>query len=1355
MHFPIESPFMYTSGRLGTTPSRPGRWEAAVFVRSTRIDLVLSVLFVLAMGACGNLGGCGACGASQPLPPGGLPATQTVEGGAQIRVTPTGFNKLESLLPAALNQAINGGFCVGQGQAGTPSGGFLATGVKWCYSQQGTCNPGCKANIALNNGGMQLDVTNQQTLHLHLSTSVSATVPIKGQVVGIGFSCSLTGTSNNLAADADIAFGINATTGELEIHLANVNQLQLNMNFSGCSVVSDILDLLGGLIDSFAGQFIIQLLTPVLDNLLQGMIPNPLGIAGMLDVGGLLGGVSPGTTGEMEARIVPGGYVSLLGGGMSLGVITGVNSDLDPSTRTGMRADNVPFASEPSLCVPPLGTPDFANVPFSLPTTSRGTFKLDPADEFAGSPDPSGPPNGPAPDLAMGLSHTTLDQLGHHLVTSGGMCLGVGTSYISQLNVGTIGILVPSLADLDDSGKAPLLLVTRPQREITFNIGDNTANSPALTIGLSHMEVDFYAFLYERYVRAFTIDLTMDIGVNLQFQQLPGQPAQILPSLVGISSHDVTLKVLNSDFVKETPAHLESVLPSVFDLVTPLLGNLPPINVPNFAGFSLENLSITRVTTSQDEFLAIYASLGATAMMRTLGNVDPYGKVAVDRLDRDMPPPLPRSTGGAHLVNVVTPQPEVVRDGLARAKTGALPTITFDTDRYDAGGRELEWTWSFNGGMWHEWRPGGTFEISDRAFAWQGHYAIGMKSRVKGNYHTVSETQTTLVTIDSVGPKVITKQAHWTDSDLYVMPVVDIVDGQNVEIAYGRPGDEQPTTAWIPYAADIGLSRDQANKLGRDGLVAVYAKDQTGNKTIELVAPFHGQAGGASGCGCGAGGPGAGGVAAIAIVGFVVLRRRDRRWMRRFLRSRAFSSCLLFVGASVLTSMTPGCDCKNNGRSCETADDCGPDFCPKGQLPFCIDNTCVCSDDIPAGRIGPYQSVAASPDQSIWVAAYAQTYGDLVVAQTQGGRIPTETWQWVDGVPVDANVDVPGSMIRGGISANGPDVGMYTSIQVLPDATPIVTYFDVDNASLKFAFLTGGVWTTYTVDAGATGSKKVGMYTSMVLRSDDGRPGVSYLAHVTDAAGEHAEVRFAEAKVALPQSAADWSFYTIDTAAIPPADPANPDVYPLPEGLGLWIAAARDPRDQTPVVVYYDRAAGQLKLARFNTSMSKFGTPVILDGSPGNDAGWTPSVRVDPQGVAHVAYINAQTDSLMYTSDASGAMPSVIDNGYRIVGQTVDGLPKPEFHILDNADLVLPPGNPPMVVYQDGTTSELLLGQQQMNGTWNHISVAGATQPWPGAYGFFASAAVRPSDVVISTWVIDQPADDNWVEVFTKPTLIQ
>jgi len=118
-------------------------------------------------------------------------------------------------------------------------------------------------------------------------------------------------------------------------------------------------------------------------------------------------------------------------------------------------------------------------------------------------------------------------------------------------------------------------------------------------------------------------------------------------------------------------------------------------------------------------------------------------------------------------------------------------------------------------------------------------------------------------------------------------------------------------------------------------------------------------------------------------------------------------------------------------------------------------------------------------------------------------------------------------------------------------------------------------------------------------------------------------------------------------------------------------------------------------------------------------------------------------------------MPELIDDGYRIVGTTVDGLPKPEYHFVgDDAGLVLGNGVP-MVVYQDATTQELLLAHRAADGTWTHESIAGATQPWPGAYGFFASDALAPANLVLSTWVIDQPTGENWVEVFNRPIVVQ
>jgi hypothetical protein len=150
-------------------------------------------------------------------------------------------------------------------------------------------------------------------------------------------------------------------------------------------------------------------------------------------------------------------------------------------------------------------------------------------------------------------------------------------------------------------------------------------------------------------------------------------------------------------------------------------------------------------------------------------------------------------------------------------------------------------------------------------------------------------------------------------------------------------------------------------------------------------------------------------------------------------------------------------------------------------------------------------------------------------------------------------------------------------------------------------------------------------------------------------------------------------------------------------------------------------------------------------------------VAVGADDRVHVAYIGATGDDLKYVTDAAGAAPAIVDDGYRLVGTTVDGLPKPEFHFVgEDASLVMANnGTLPLVVYQDATTQELLLGTPKQDGTWERTSIAGATDPWPGAYGFFAASAVTAESMVISNWVLDQPTRQNWMEVFSRPTKIK
>ncbi|HEY0194179.1 MAG TPA: MYXO-CTERM sorting domain-containing protein [Kofleriaceae bacterium] len=1242
-----------------------------------------------------------------------------------MRITPHGFTTLTSVMPGLLNDELSGGFCLPGGSKYT---------VDYCETNQGGCTKGCRVSPTINSVAVTPNGT--QALNVHVDVKATATIHLSA----FFGSCDLGVRIDSIKGDVGVPIGVDAATGELKFTVNPISNFSISdPQLDGCGFAGDILGFLVDLFKGTVADTIRDEISPMIQQLLPEFLPNPLGLVGTMDVGNLLAGLVPGITAKLEARLTPGGYAHIAGGGLSLGVITGLNSDRDPSTRTAG------LASEPALCVPPLPAPALDQAPTSLPKTARQTFRLDAAPAFDGI-DP------PAPaDLAIGLSKPMLDLAGHHLVTSGGLCLGIGTSFVSQLNVGIFSLLVPSLAQVADKTN-PMLLVTRPQQAIQFTIGDNTATSPAITLGVHHLEIDFYAFIYERYVRVFTADLSLDVGVNLEFAEAGGTTS-ITPSLVGISAPDVQVSVINTDFISEPASQLAGVLPSVLTLITPLLGNLPAISLPSLAGFDIDNLSIKHVNSNQTDFLAIYGSLAPGQGLRASATTHPLLASAVRRLDATRTSHAAVSTGHARLTATHTPAPDKVRGALAHAADGELPRVEFDVDQVDATGRPLEWSYQLNNGMWRPYRTG-PLVIEDAAFAWQGKYTVGLRSRVAGDYHTVSEAQQFPVIIDSVGPAIATDKAAWNDGTFEV-PAFDLVSGTTLSYAFGRPGADKPDSPWVA-GGTARLGREASGAYADDrGQVAVYVRDEVGNTSVALVTPSTVDAGGCSTTG---GAPGAGGLVLVLLVGGLVLARRRRT-------ARAVLAGALWTGGAVLMSMQPACSCNSKSADekptmCEMDSDCPADACP-GQLPFCIDQTCQCSDDIPPGRIGPYSHVAVGPDGAIWVSAYAESHGDLVVAKvTASGRIDNASWEWVDGVPAGPIV-IPGSTTRNGVSEAGPDVGMYTSIAVAGDGTPSVAYFDHDTASLKLAQKINGAWTSHVVDAGTgalgDGGALVGMYTSLSLRTDDGRPGIAYLAHVKDAKGTRAEVRFASAQTAHPASSADWQFWVVDTAPLPSDNPDSPDIYPLPAGLGVFIDSARLP-DQSPVVAYYDRAAGDLKLAKFNVAAGQFGAPRVLDGSGGIDAGWTPSVAVDAKGVVNVAYVGVLlNDDLRIVTDAPGATPQIVDDGYRIDGMTADGLPKPVFHFVgNNASLVLTAGGP-QIAYQDATTQELQLAQKGADGKWTHTSIAGGTaggtKAFAGGYGFFASDATANGQLVMSSWVINLPAetnaDENWVEVFT------
>ncbi len=373
---------------------------------------ILSLAVLLIAGACGGGGGCGGCG-SEPLPPGGLPADQTIEGGAQLRISQAGFQTLTDLIPAVLQDTLASSVaCIP-----SDSFGVVIGDIDYCYQADGSCGAGCAVNLNVDN--ISLNVPSDDVLRVDMQFDVVIDVPLRfDPLIGGNSSCNIVASANDLRLVMDINFTINAASGELEMNLLSIPNLDLSVDFNpNCgTVINRLVGLVEGVIDGIGSilgvGFIRNLLTPVLEPIIQGFLPDPLGIEGIANLGGLIGTPTAGTNATMETRIVPGGYVYLEGGGMSLGIITGINADEDPSTRTP------DLDSEPALCVPPFAAPDFGAAPANLALSSRSNFMLNPADLFRGVPETGD-------DVVIGVSETMLDQVVHHLISSGTLCVNI------------------------------------------------------------------------------------------------------------------------------------------------------------------------------------------------------------------------------------------------------------------------------------------------------------------------------------------------------------------------------------------------------------------------------------------------------------------------------------------------------------------------------------------------------------------------------------------------------------------------------------------------------------------------------------------------------------------------------------------------------------------------------------------------------------------------------------------------------------------------------------------------------------------------------------------------------------------
>ncbi|MEZ4247973.1 MAG: MYXO-CTERM sorting domain-containing protein [Polyangiales bacterium] len=1002
-------------------------------------------------------------------------------------------------------------------------------------------------------------------------------------------------------------------------------------------------------------------------------VPTLLGTDGQGDLGAaFLGSISPGTHAPGQFLLAAGGDGEAVNDGMSVFMYGGfLGTSRDFATV---------YPHNP--CVPVIEPPEIPTIP------RAAVFRGNSVEGLATDP-----------HVGIGLSEDFLNHAGYGAFDAGLLCIGAGTNLSQQLSSGLFSLLVPSLNRLtfpDES--VPLAVMLRPQRPPTFEIGTGTSDEdPLLTVLLDDLQVDFYVWSNDRYIRFMTYQADLSLGINLSVAD-----GEIVPEVVGLTASESTVTNFE-DVMAEDPERLAGVIQSVLETFAGMaFGDLGGFALPDLMGLQLEvqEGGIRPVEESGSEFLGIFANLAVAPASALSAPVDT--RIAVGALELD-------------------------RRGMTLEHwgEGALPRLHLDLSAEGPADAELEYSVRLDGMAWSAWTRDPHVVIENAALRFQARHVVEARARVVGERDSADLTpDVAQVLVDIVAPEL----ELVAESEGTRIAAWDLL-AEHMDYRWRLVGDSE-WSAWerleeqtlLPVLGDVEVEvRDEAENVASASTALIRG---VGNPNSE---------GGCGSCAVDSPTGGAKGtfVAFLAALGLMVRRRKAPRRGRSFRPSAR--SFLLFALPMILA--VAGCDCggKNNPTPIDGEvpmmdggmDDAGPlRMLEPGLLATHLDMTALTDGTLVLSGYSP----GALPSTK---------YGDLVVGSWNGSEV---SWEIVDGVPDVAPTRDPAGW-RGGVADPGDDVGLYTSI-VNDGGTLVVAYHDRTNGALKVASGTlGGTWTVTEVDD----SGYAGAYASLARTSSGWA--VSYLAieepatlpgrpvsHVRVATASAPGGPWTVAEVTSGEMACRPQFCggadCLETGectsdAGEAATLADPYVEDMPPAIGLHTSLAATSGGMA--LVYYSRAEGNLYGVAFEGGA--WGTPFLIDGygvadPDTGDCGLHASLAVDSAGVWHVAYVDGAEEALKYARiEGTTITRELVDDG------TTEGSTDGRHVVGDDADIAVTASGEVRIAYQDATLQDARFARKAAGGAWA-VTVLDDTD----STGYFTTQYLAGSASSVAFW---------------------
>lgn len=648
----------------------------------------------------------------------------------------------------------------------------------------------------------------------------------------------------------------------------------------------------------------------------DGCVRKPLGIEGRLVLNSLLGDFMEPDGANVDLVAKAADTADVADGGLNLGMRAGFQYD--------KRRDCAPANPDtrPSLSPIPPSSKIFTN---------------------------SQPGSGDSFMVGLGLHENAVEQMAWSAWASGATCLKVGTGFSDMLTTESLSLFLSSLEQLTDRS-APVFLRVVPQTAPTVELGSNTITEtedgyeleePLLTLDWSDLDLHFYAFAQDRYVRLYTTRVDIELPVGLTTDGM----GSLVPVTGDLEAAVENIRVRNRGILAEDEETLRGIVPQLLSAALPrITGSLSdPIELPTFFGYqvAVEQQDITSVDNNQ--FIALYANF------KYVGDA---GQSLVTRLEPniretnvDVSP-----TGRADLH-----RPEVDLTVGAR-RVGGGPVAA----------DQLEYSYRVDNGFWSMYSKKPTLTIDDPVLALPGEHRIQVRARLPGTPGTASRPVETRVTVDYQPPEVDLER----DAKRIVIEGDDIVTPDDaLQYRYRVEASKGERTNWSAWSNDHIIELDSLNVDGDSLRITGQVRDTSGyigesSATFEAPATderstrVDGESDGPNtgapmpgGCGvAGGSAPGSSGgllFGLLAIFGALFRRRTRSAWWPAILLAAlpAVSGCNDDVGSRNTTpdagaQCTPACQpwetCENETcvpDECESGDECG-----KGAT--CVDGSC-------------------------------------------------------------------------------------------------------------------------------------------------------------------------------------------------------------------------------------------------------------------------------------------------------------------------------------------------------------------------------------------------------------------------------